>query len=44
MEPQLEAPPTNDHAFPMELVLVPAFLGGLLWVIAMLSPLLPQAL
>jgi hypothetical protein len=44
MEPQTQALPANEHAFPMELVLVPAFVGGLLWLVAMLSPLVPQAL
>jgi len=37
MDDHTQAPLTNDHAFPMEFVLIPAFVGALVWLVTMLS-------
>jgi hypothetical protein len=34
-------PVTNDRPFPFGFVIVPAFLGGLIWLCAMLARLNP---
>jgi hypothetical protein len=37
MNQQPHVPLTDDHAFPMAFVVMPAFVGALLWLITMLS-------
>jgi hypothetical protein len=37
MDQPRPAPLTDDHAFPMEFVIIPTFVGALLWLITMLS-------
>ncbi len=37
MDKQHHIPAPNDHAFPIEFVVLPAFVGTLLWLVAMLS-------
>jgi hypothetical protein len=37
MDHQPPARMTDDHAFPMGFVIIPAFVGALLWLITMLS-------
>jgi hypothetical protein len=37
MDPQSNVPMTDDHAFPMGFVVLPAIVGALLWVVTILS-------
>jgi hypothetical protein len=37
MDQQPHAPLSNDHAFPMEFVVLPAFVGALLWLMTMVQ-------
>jgi hypothetical protein len=37
MDQQAQGPLTDDHAVPTGFVVLPAFVGALLWLIAMLS-------
>ena len=37
MDPQTQIPLTDDRSYPMGFVVVPAFVGTLLWLIAMLG-------
>jgi hypothetical protein len=37
MEHPTQTQVANDHAFPMIFIVLPAFVGAILWLIAMLS-------
>jgi hypothetical protein len=37
MDQQPQLPAANDHAFPMAFVVIPAFVGALLWLVTMLA-------
>ncbi len=37
MDQQPQLPLTHEHAFPMGFIIVPAFVGALLWLLTMLG-------
>jgi hypothetical protein len=41
VETDSEVPVTNDRPYPLGFIIVPAFVGGLVWLCAMLARLAP---